>query len=60
MKLRDYSFLGTTQSLCPLCVEEAQSGIVRRRAASRLVTGMPAVGLVTAKIINRDGARLLS
>lgn len=54
MKLRDYTYLGTTQSLCPNCVESARS----RTATSSMgiaADRTPRVNLVPTKIIDRCG-----
>jgi 7,8-dihydro-6-hydroxymethylpterin dimethyltransferase len=55
MKLRNYTFLGATQSLCPQCVEEARRGRAGSRATTSGHAGSPRVSLVPAKIISRDG-----
>lgn len=55
MKLRDYTFLGTTQSLCPQCVDEARSARTASRTSTNGRKASPRVSLVPAKIINRDG-----
>src|SRR6187551_1969742 len=55
MELRDYTFLGTTQSLCPACWEEARRDRVGGKALASGAGGQPNISLVPAKIIVRDG-----
>jgi uncharacterized radical SAM superfamily Fe-S cluster-containing enzyme len=52
--LRDYTYLGATQSMCPECLETAR----RSRGALRghsYAAQSPAIQLVPAKILNRGG-----
>ena len=53
MKLRDYVFRGTTQSLCPECLTDARlrSGRLSHRSTERDLS----INLVPAKIIDRGG-----
>jgi uncharacterized radical SAM superfamily Fe-S cluster-containing enzyme len=55
MNLRDYTFLGMTQSLCPRCVEQARPKNRNGRSRINRFDSAPRVSLVTAKVINRNG-----
>ena len=52
MELRDYTYLGATQSFCPECVEIARGRTVRCGQQSN---SAPPVRLVPAKILDRGG-----
>ena len=63
MKLRDYTFLGTTQSFCPQCLDGSYRELAATRRGARLQNDFhvhhqnysPPVSLIPAKIINRSG-----
>jgi uncharacterized radical SAM superfamily Fe-S cluster-containing enzyme len=54
VKLRDYTYLGATQSLCPQCLETARNSRGALRGHSQTAHGPP-IQLVPAKILNRNG-----
>jgi uncharacterized radical SAM superfamily Fe-S cluster-containing enzyme len=55
MDLRDYTFLGTTQSLCPECVAQARPRNGKTDNNINGLVGSRRVSLVPAKIIERAG-----
>ena len=55
MDFRDYTFLGTTQSFCPECLEELRGRTCHLSGQSAAGYAAPGVSLVPAKIIDRGG-----
>jgi uncharacterized radical SAM superfamily Fe-S cluster-containing enzyme len=55
MQFRDYTFVGTTQSFCPDCLNSAQVRTGHSGSQSKSRDDSLSVGLVPAKIINRGG-----
>jgi 7,8-dihydro-6-hydroxymethylpterin dimethyltransferase len=54
VKLRDYIYLGATQSLCPVCLESARvrTGRLSDQSEAEFASSL---GLVPTKILNRNG-----